>query len=603
MSSVERFPFVHPSIAEILDCPCDNPRNLIEPRTLRIMYESSKDMIDLQSLVELAHASDKVLFEADTAIKFRAPLQGLLSFCQENEAAATLLALNSLESAIRRATGHATGKAPLLKIMLQQLQEEQLAPILKSLLLPHEGLNLRNLLWHGFLPSLPRPWFSLVMVLVYNLEQRQEDPSEESLPVLPDLRSQVSLQLFLEDSIDDSDVVLMRAWLPASHRCLFDLSMKWCGLYPACAAALLGILLEHGLRVEWCRVNNRPHDRIAQPGAYYVTLDGHGQRNQHDLILHPYQQQQRNALASHLGGGTVALLTDLFASSCGGPNIRAALAHGTWDIFIDKELCCMITGSAPDVDVRLQDMVQLMLVAFKSVATKSSLQYKPLFSYTATTTRNLDTTLGSLERLESLRNSPDHRPTFAQAAIETSDALMQLCISTDRLRKSVVRLPLALSHNEWTIDNIFEEYESNVGLADCIAASILLSDVADATASYVALLEGALEDLKGDSLSSRQHRRAMRICSMVDATMSLYSFVTRVALLFIEYKVLGKSRLAPKVLLKAVERSRMCVSTFATFLPTNAERAIKSAVDFTKGKATRSILEETQEEVKVRSVE
>ena len=43
-------------------------------------------------------------------------------------------------------------------------------------------------------------------------------------------------------------------------------------------------------------------------------------------------------------------------------------------------------------------------------------------------------------------------------------------------------------------------------------------------------------------------------------------------------------------LLKAVERSRMCVSTFNTFLDTNIERSIKAAADYTLGKAMKTIL-------------
>ena len=53
-------------------------------------------------------------------------------------------------------------------------------------------------------------------------------------------------------------------------------------------AVLLTLLLEHGLRLLWCESNQRPLDRVARPHHFYVTLDGHGQRHKHDVILHPY---------------------------------------------------------------------------------------------------------------------------------------------------------------------------------------------------------------------------------------------------------------------------------------------------------------------------
>jgi len=105
---------------------------------------------------------------------------------------ATLLGLNDLESAIREATGYTAARAPLLKVMLEEFQTQQqqkeevqqqemeednncllessdfTAPILLLLLLP-TGLNLRNLLWHGFVPTLPRPWLALVIVLVHRV--------------------------------------------------------------------------------------------------------------------------------------------------------------------------------------------------------------------------------------------------------------------------------------------------------------------------------------------------------------------------------------------------------------------------------------------------
>ena len=606
LPSEELFPFVHTSIADILRCQCqrDERRYLIERRTLKILYEASDDAIDREALVELAQASDNALFDESIDLQntFRPLLCGLVHVCHENVAAATLLALNSLESAIRSHTGHTTGNAPLLKTMLEQLHDKKLEPILKCLLLPHVGLNLRNLLWHGFVPSLPRPWFSLVIVLIYHLEKCQVLGPVYTFPALQDLRSEPSIRMLMKESLNDAKILALRAGIPASHQALFDLSIRWSECFPACSAALLAIILEHCLRILWCQCNDRPSDCIAQPNAYYVTLDGHGQRNQHELLLHPYiqQLQKRNNMVLHLGGGTIALLTDLFASSSGGPNIRAALAHGMWDAHLEEEICCVMIGSNEKVDDKLQDMVQLMILAMHHISTKSPMSYKPLFSYTATTMRTLGESLEYLVRLESFQTSLEIQQMVTQATLESGfDATLHQ-VSTGILRQSISRLPFTLTSGDWTCEDVFDEYESNVILSNCTAVRMLLCEVAVAAESYCKMLEDAMKDLAGNRVSTRRQRRSIRLVSMVDITLILYTFVARVALLDIESKFLVGS-LPPGILLKAVERSRMCLSTFATYLPTNYERATKSVTEFTKGKATRAVLQAIQKESRILS--
>lgn len=112
---------------------------------------------------------------------------------------------------------------------------------------------------------------------------------------------------------------------------------------PATICAIVCVLIEHALRQDWCDANGRPTDTQAQHGALYVTLDGHGQRNLHDLILHTRNQflSSANNGDEAYGGGAVsnnkftldgptrALLTDLFYSPTG-PNTRSSLPSQTW---------------------------------------------------------------------------------------------------------------------------------------------------------------------------------------------------------------------------------------------------------------------------------
>ena len=162
---------------------------------------------------------------------------------------------------------------------------------------------------------------------------------------------------------------------------------------------MLSILLEHGLRLDWCRLNDQPKYVIPRPGAYFVTFDGHEQRNFHDLLLHPYlmdekdDRRKNNKRLYALDGSTTALLADLFCSSCGGPNIRATVTHGLWDSFLIRE---WTTTTMPDENEclrRLWDMVRVILVAMEWTASSQEeksmiLSYGPAFSYAAVTCRS-----------------------------------------------------------------------------------------------------------------------------------------------------------------------------------------------------------------------
>ena len=385
------FEFIHPDIAIILECSTspskeasEEASRLVNAKTMTIVCSKQQQSdkatpVSSQLLVALARECDSVLYQNSSSALHTNPLVQM-GQCNRTIVAATLLALNGLESEICRATGYSAGRAPLLKHMLQKMTMEPTASILRTLLLPTPGLNLRNLLWHGFCGSeLPRQWLALVLILTNTLKQSHASLDEnqnhgmiqsqrDNPSNLPKLHP--AMKLLLNDArVDDSEAIL-KGWLPKSHHGLLELALEWKHSKPACSIALLSIILEHGLRLEWCRVNQCPEHAMAQPGAYYVTLDGHGQKHQHDLILHPYisddlihnDSDRENKLISHLGGATVALLTDLFASSCGGPNLRASLAHNMWDDHVEREL------TSGHVQHELVDVVDLVIVAMEGAA-------------------------------------------------------------------------------------------------------------------------------------------------------------------------------------------------------------------------------------------
>jgi hypothetical protein len=85
------------------------------------------------------------------------------------------------------------------------------------------------------------------------------------------------------------------------------------------------IILEQCLRRVFAVVNQLPGHFFALTGRYYTTLDGYGQRDRHQLLLHPRLEDGGgpNGVWDELGDGTLACLLDLFMFD-GGPNIRYA---------------------------------------------------------------------------------------------------------------------------------------------------------------------------------------------------------------------------------------------------------------------------------------
>lgn len=282
-----------------------------------------------------------------------------------------------------------------------------LRSVLQLVLLP-TGLNLRNLVWHGFVGNkLPRPWFALVIILIHQVTQLQR--KMQSAP--PNLQHNLKQPTFARDDnnsgnalriknqtlscsniidetgnvgpqfsvlnmkryhpalsgvvdrgtgirealvhhltsssrsfdekryVDQNEVtadttiqnnetngvdsrstifhLIRRTIIPESHSLLWDFCIQELlfesSIDPSlcsysndvgvvthvvtqrrcrsiAVSIVLTILLEQVLRILYCQINtNRVLDVKASFDSYYITLDGHGQRHQHDLLLLPYQ--------------------------------------------------------------------------------------------------------------------------------------------------------------------------------------------------------------------------------------------------------------------------------------------------------------------------
>lgn len=620
MSSTAQFPFLHSSIATVLACERAEgrpPKTFLDLQTLEFRARCNDPSTD--DLIDLAMECENIVFgegNQTTTGNWDSSMRGLAAMgaqgTKDEITAATLLALNGLESAIRNSRGYVTGKAPLLKTMISQMEDDNLTGISKLLLLPVPGLNLRNLLWHGFIGTLPRAWLALVLVMTRIVQDKSSAEPSDPDPELPaepmPLRYYDAMQSVLavgdevmfQERLESSSI---KNWLPPSHRGLWDLAAQWIreGTKPTCTLAILTILLEHALRIDWCRVNERPDDLLARPGAFFVTLDGHGQRHVHDLLLYPYlmteteDEQVRNKLVDHLGGSTTALLTDLFASSCGGNNIRATVSHGLWDQFLDRELADTEENDSTCTQ-GLRDMVRLVIVTMELCSGNSlSLKYRPVFSYTAVTILNTKEALDSLVELSTIQSTSSFLELYSKAEEEFGDIpsdLAALDITLSYIETQIhelLRNEWGSEPSEWLADDVFVEHKLNQKLAACCATRTLLKDVSDATLLKVKSIKTAIEEWD-ETGSSKKRRRLLRVVHLSDFAMKVYTFATLVAVTSLNNGLDGPSGgLTPATLLKAVERSRMVVSTVSTFISSNSDRALKAGRDYAKGKAVKAI--------------
>ncbi|KAG7376000.1 hypothetical protein PHYPSEUDO_014693 [Phytophthora pseudosyringae] len=264
---------------------------------------------------------------------------------------------------------------------------EGLVRLLKVLFLP-SGLNLRNLVWHGFMApaEFPKCFGCLTLLLIMALPRYFDRRSGESGSGAEE-KKEVNLQLFRIDSFDASFVTRSEerldeedsemqqdlvAVLRRETRTERDKVVGWWSTAPfiplgrstlvrRAIEALLNRgdelwflfavfpVLEHALRLEFLRTNQN-HAGLssaygfAQIDAYYSTLDGFGQKDKHQVLLHPAVlldvdpvgsssdekkdvESVANALYEKLPLASLAILLDLFMMSSG-PNLRAKLCHG-----------------------------------------------------------------------------------------------------------------------------------------------------------------------------------------------------------------------------------------------------------------------------------
>ena len=652
--SMNEHEHVHPDISRMLlteydtnlvDLPYDVTGSMT--LTLRRAFNTTT-LPDSLRIDQLANLADECEGAISRSKKSMPPTQlGLirLSECGENDGAshlvASMMALNRLESAIRRTVSGdqpaKQGSAPL-KDLIERLYEMEakgssstsLAPVLRTLLLPTKsgGINLRNLVLHGFLSEISAKWFSLALIILNTLEEAVPTKTNgnpksngaefsatkyQSMRTLAEsgqsiLRSHIALHKLecqAKEFVPTSHHGLLRFLLRNLAPTIFDESLTPLSVT---FIALMCVLLEHSLRLMWCEANGRHDDTKAQPNTYYVTLDGHGQKTIHDVIVLPFLMNgERNSLVQELGAPMCSLLSDLFTSpSPEAPNIRSAVFHGTFDKTVACEVQSLVQSDAHVErecrNERLADIACVLTSCLESLSKPSRpLEYRPVYSHTASYNRQF---AGIFANLNRLRIFIAENRIVSEAVCSMEERQAQICqdaaalyVDSTDLKVMNEMLFSAAEDDTWCVEDLYSEYNTNMMFSSSGASLALLEDTARAAECYIAGLNERTSAVENGGVRDRFIKSTLRYCSVARIVLSFYSFVTYVALSsMMAGQPGGPADDGPgsndKDWLKAVERSRMTLSTFDAFVSTNLDRSLKALQSYLRGKVIKQLLED-----------
>ncbi|KAJ3261857.1 hypothetical protein HDU77_000741 [Chytriomyces hyalinus] len=229
--------------------------------------------------------------------------------------------------------------------------------LLRALFSP-SALNLRNLVWHGFLTptELSPEYTSLIMLVLREISRdRVIAPTKPlwsltSYDTHPNLNSALQYCSIESEIIRNQpfdDILANTSFIPTSHKELMATAFQQLkgGNQILFLFSCLPVL-EHALRIHFATANNVPQLQYAQVNAYFSTLDGFGQKHKHQVLLDPIvvETGERNQLWNTLNTynavemrergcvkGPIAILLDFFMMAKG-PGIRGKLCHGEADI-------------------------------------------------------------------------------------------------------------------------------------------------------------------------------------------------------------------------------------------------------------------------------
>lgn len=215
---------------------------------------------------------------------------------------------------------------------LAQVFGQSVMDVLKVFVGSPCGLNLRNILWHGFASpqEIPPKYCSTMLLLTAGLGQllkaylQQTEfalvprplralPSREDLAVFPDVTSEV---LSVLEEVMKKSTFILKIMLPYWEDALIKFKSH---RFADCAVLLLP-QLETGLRRVFATVNKCPQRLVtAESTALYTTFD--------EILAKHLNDGKINQLPLFLGEPAMEFLWD-FLNHQEGPRLRDHLSHG-----------------------------------------------------------------------------------------------------------------------------------------------------------------------------------------------------------------------------------------------------------------------------------
>lgn len=358
------------------------------------------------------------------------------------------------------------------------------------------------------------------------------------------------------------------------------------------------------------------HSSFLSLSENYQTLDGHGQRDKHEVMVSPYLQdgRTRNQLLPVIGAQSCAMLSDLFAApSSEAPNIRSALFHGTWEGELVKELKGLTEKSVVDCPERsnplLVDAACALVSCLDLISSdlsdgeKRISSYRPVYTFTASVVRNLNAFLHNLAELDalisnnsSIGNCIRSMETLHPKLIEELRPLKTELKVINKMACDLFPSMRKSDDKPWGVEDIYSEHQTNVALASNVAALTLLSDASHALENYLAGLYESIDKLSMEPRNTKDHRTlktSARFCSAAMIVRDFYPWTVYVALLQVKNYLHsdGDDDISNREdVIRATERSRMVLSTVDSYLKTNLDRSLKALQQYIQGKVVKNVI-------------
>ena len=255
----------------------------------------------------------------------------------------------------------------------------------------------------------------------------------------------------------------------------------------------------------------------------------------------------------------------------------------------------------------MTDVASALVSVFELISSNVSgnarmTEYKRIFTYASMARRDVGAILNNLSSLSSRIMNDEQVSSDGISKVKPlheNTYLDILSMKIDLEKANILAhdlLPANKNSTCWSLDDYYAEHDLNIFLAECNAAQTLLSEVSHATKNCLDKFEAGIDGLNIRSSSTKDSRTKnslMRFCGVSSLVIDFYCMASYVALLAVKHH---SNSLETNYILdrgdvtKAVERTRMTLSTFDSYLASNLDRSIKSLQQYMKGKAVKKLL-------------